>query len=263
MVCDSRVVAVPCCGAHDIRQMELTIFIYLCSRTTGGPTIRNAILGFLDAYPTPSAVLGASNRELEECIGPLGLMEVRRKALQRMSHDFFAEVGYTLTCLFCISHHHSPCIKRSRRTCYGSARHSHKAECACGPALFSFIRESVLGHAQVGWGIAVRERDGVSFATALCWNADTMICMQAWEDPSQFHGCGKFAADSWRIFCRSQTCAKGVEDATLKRYLRWLNTGKLEAKAKVGGKPAGRRAAAKRKQDVLPPARVLRSGRRR
>ena len=26
-------------------------------------------------------------------IGPLGLQEVRRKALQRMSHDFFAKVG--------------------------------------------------------------------------------------------------------------------------------------------------------------------------
>ena len=56
---------------------------------------------------------------------------------------------------------------------------------------------------------------------------------------------------------------RGVEDATLKRYLRWLNTGKLEAKAKAGGKPAGRRAAAKRKLDTLPPARVLRSGRKR
>ena len=74
-------------------------FIHLCSRTTGGPTIRNAILGFLDANPTPSAVLGASSRELEECIGPLGLMEVRRKALQQMSHDFFAKVGCALACL--------------------------------------------------------------------------------------------------------------------------------------------------------------------
>ena len=90
-----------------------------------------------------------------------------------------------------------------------------------------------------------------------------MTCMQAWEDPSCFHGCGKFASDSWRIFCRGQTCAKGVEDATLKRYLRWRSTGKLEAKARAGGKPAGRRAAAKRKLEMLPPARVLRSGRKR
>ena len=66
-----------------------------CSRTTGGPTIRNAILGFLEAYPTPSAVLEASDKELEVCIGPLGLQEVRRKALQRMSHEFFAKVLLT------------------------------------------------------------------------------------------------------------------------------------------------------------------------
>ena len=64
-----------------------------CSRTTGGPTIRNAILGFLEAFPTPSAVLEASDKELEVVIGPLGLQEVRRKALQRMSYDFFAKVG--------------------------------------------------------------------------------------------------------------------------------------------------------------------------
>ncbi len=63
-----------------------------CSRTTGGPTIRAAILGFLEAYPTPSAVLEAHDEELEICIGPLGLQEVRRKALQRMSHEFFAKV---------------------------------------------------------------------------------------------------------------------------------------------------------------------------
>ena len=95
----SSVMFAPCCSAHNIGPKQPTIFIYLCSRTTGGPTIRNAILGFLDAYPTPSAVLGASNRELEECIGPLGLMEVRRKALQQMSHDFFAKVGRLLACL--------------------------------------------------------------------------------------------------------------------------------------------------------------------
>ena len=62
------------------------------SRTTGGPTIRNAILGFVEAFPTPSAVLEASDKELEVVIGPLGLQEVRRKGLQRMSHDFFAKV---------------------------------------------------------------------------------------------------------------------------------------------------------------------------
>ena len=112
-------------------------------------------------------------------------------------------------------------------------------------------------------GVALEHTTSPGINIRLRGHADIMTCMQAWEDPSHFYGCGKFASDSWRIFCRSQTCAKGVEDATLKRYLRWLNTGKLEAKAKAGGKPAERRAAAKRKLDTLPPARVLRSGRKR
>lgn len=51
--------------------------------------------------------------------------------------------------------------------------------------------------------------------------------MQDWKDPSEFYGCGKFVSDSWRIFCRGETSSKGVEDATLQRYLRWLNTGSL------------------------------------
>ncbi|EIE20622.1 hypothetical protein COCSUDRAFT_83540 [Coccomyxa subellipsoidea C-169] len=49
-----------------------------------------------------------------------------------------------------------------------------------------------------------------------------------WEDPVEFYGCGKFTSDSWRIFCRGVKASKGVEDATLLRYLRWLNTGSLK-----------------------------------
>jgi len=51
--------------------------------------------------------------------------------------------------------------------------------------------------------------------------------MQDWKDPTEFDGCGKFTADSWRIFCKGRSSSKGVEDATLLRYLRWLNTGRL------------------------------------
>lgn len=54
------------------------------------------------------------------------------------------------------------------------------------------------------------------------------LCMQEWEDPVEFYGCGKFTSDSWRIFCRGVKASKGVEDATLLRYLRWLNTGSLK-----------------------------------
>ncbi len=75
--------------------------------------------------------------------------------------------------------------------------------------------------------------------------------MQAWEEPSEFHGCGKFAADSWRIFCRGQTSPKGVEDATLKRYLRWLSTGKLVEKAVVSSRPAKGRSGTESRLTLL------------
>lgn len=92
-----------------------------------------------------------------------------------------------------------------------------------------------------------------------------MSCAQAWEDPSEFHGCGKFAADSWRIFCRGQTGSRGVEDATLKRYLRWHSTGKLVKKPSGARRQAHAKSKSgtRRKAEALPPARVLRSGRRR
>jgi hypothetical protein len=59
--------------------------------------------------------------------------------------------------------------------------------------------------------------------------ASVLAGHQEWEDPCEFHGCGKFASDSWRIFCRGERSARGVEDATLLRYLRWLNSGRLTA----------------------------------
>ena len=74
---------------------------------------------------------------------------------------------------------------------------------------------------------------------------------QAWQEPSEFHGCGKFAADSWRIFCRGQTSPKGVEDATLKRYLRWLSTGKLVEKAAAGSRPAKGRPGTRPEKTAL------------
>ena len=78
--------------------------------------------------PTPSAVLGASNRELEECIGPLGLMEVRRKALQQMSHDFFAKVGSPPCLPLPLTALH--CNEEKVCRCFGSGD-NHGAEYAC------------------------------------------------------------------------------------------------------------------------------------
>lgn len=41
-----------------------------------------------------------------------------------------------------------------------------------------------------------------------------------WQDPLEFHGCGKFVADSWRIFCigvrsKSSECCRGCCDKQL------------------------------------------------
>ena len=138
--------SVPYCSAYNISQMQLTVFLCLCSRTTGGPTIRNAILGFLGAYPTPSAVLGASNKELEECIGPLGLQEVRRKALQQMSHDFFAKVSHVLGCPACLHHTHCACIKRSRCVIVLAVPEAVTMHCACRLLLTSFVSGLILDY---------------------------------------------------------------------------------------------------------------------
>ncbi|KAK9833390.1 hypothetical protein WJX81_000936 [Elliptochloris bilobata] len=92
-----------------------------------------------------------------------------------------------------------------------------------------------------------------------------------WEEPSEFFGCGRFAADSWRIFCRGGAASLGprdVEDATLQRYLRWARTGAADTPApkprRNRAAPAGA-AAAKRRAGRARPARntpELRSARR-
>jgi hypothetical protein len=70
------------------------------------------------------------------------------------------------------------------------------------------------------------------------------VSAQDWEDPTEFFGCGRFAADSWRIFCRggaARLTARDVDDPTLQRYLRWARTGSAEPRAP---RPRKRRAAA-------------------
>jgi hypothetical protein len=65
----------------------------LCTRTTGGETIRGAITTFLHLYPSPSAVLDEPREVLLEVIHPLGLQDMRLKAILAMSTDFLAKVG--------------------------------------------------------------------------------------------------------------------------------------------------------------------------
>mmetsp|Transcript_23757 Transcript_23757/g.56630 ORF Transcript_23757/g.56630 Transcript_23757/m.56630 type:complete len:206 (+) Transcript_23757:588-1205(+) len=50
----------------------------------------------------------------------------------------------------------------------------------------------------------------------------TSFLLDAWDDPIQFYGCGKFISDSWRIFCRGDRSMKNVQDKNLRRYLSWL-----------------------------------------
>lgn len=65
----------------------------LCTRTTGGEAIRGAITTFLHLYPSPSAVLDEPREVLLEVIHPLGLQDMRLKAILAMSTDFLAKVG--------------------------------------------------------------------------------------------------------------------------------------------------------------------------
>ena len=62
----------------------------LCSRTTGGPTVRAAVTGLLARYPSPSALLDAPEAEVRAALHPLGLGAVRYAALVSLSHEFLA-----------------------------------------------------------------------------------------------------------------------------------------------------------------------------
>eukprot|EP00884_Botryococcus_braunii_P016891 jgi/Botrbrau1/3886/Bobra.0183s0107.1 len=152
---------------------EHLVCCLLCSRTSGSAIVKETILGFLAAFPTPTAVLEADPKALKEAINPVGLQDIRCKALRAMSDGFLST---------------------------------------------------------------------------------------DWEAPSAFYGCGPFAVDSWRIFCKGDTSRKNVVDPTLKRYLRWRCTGKAVAckSSSTGSRTTGKR----RREGVLPCVRVLRSRRR-
>ena len=144
-----------------------------CSRTTGGPAVREAIAALLARWPTPSALLGAPQAHLLEALHAVGLQAIRLAALTAMSRDFLAT---------------------------------------------------------------------------------------AWEDPTAFKGCGRFCADSWRIFCRGHRSLAGVEDANLQRYLRWLVKGEVgEKRQRHKGGQRAKRGADERAAEPG----TLRSGRRR
>lgn len=62
----------------------------LCSRTTGGPIVREAIMQLLARWPNPSALLDAAAGDVLAAMHPLGLQAQRYTALTSMSHDFIA-----------------------------------------------------------------------------------------------------------------------------------------------------------------------------
>ncbi|KAG5189244.1 hypothetical protein JKP88DRAFT_302431 [Tribonema minus] len=71
-----------------------------------------------------------------------------------------------------------------------------------------------------------------------------------WRDPSELHGCGKLAADSWRIFCLGQLsrCARDAQaDPALRAYCRAMASYDEEGagSATAAAAPA---AAARRKR---------------
>ena len=55
------------------------------------------------------------------------------------------------------------------------------------------------------------------------------------EDPTEFYGCGRFVADSWRVFTRGDLSGAGVEDRNLKAYLAWARRHRSQARAGAGG----------------------------
>lgn len=62
----------------------------LCSRTTGGPTVREATRLFLALYPSPSDVLAAPESSMREVMHPLGLQDTRLAGVRGLAHDFLA-----------------------------------------------------------------------------------------------------------------------------------------------------------------------------
>eukprot|EP00741_Cyanophora_paradoxa_P006580 tig00001025_g6367.t1 len=65
-----------------------------------------------------------------------------------------------------------------------------------------------------------------------------------WTAPSQLHGVGKYAEDSWRIFCRGEWREARPEDHMLTHYHRWLwetrgGGGQPGASDREGGGGAG------------------------
>jgi hypothetical protein len=72
--------------------------------------------------------------------------------------------------------------------------------------------------------------------------ASSAFLGEAWRDPSELKGCGKFVSDSWRVFCRGETgaaAARSVDDPMLRRFARWCagggGGGGAEEKKKDGG----------------------------
>jgi endonuclease III len=63
--------------------------------------VRATILRFLEGFPTPSAVLTADPKLIKTAINPVGLQDVRCKALSSMSRDFLAEVWSAPTSSVC------------------------------------------------------------------------------------------------------------------------------------------------------------------
>ncbi|KAI3435504.1 hypothetical protein D9Q98_001570 [Chlorella vulgaris] len=62
----------------------------LCSRTTGGPVVRQAIRCFLERFSTPTAILTATDSSMLEVLNPLGLQATRLAAVQGVARDYIA-----------------------------------------------------------------------------------------------------------------------------------------------------------------------------
>jgi len=68
--------------------------------------------------------------------------------------------------------------------------------------------------------------------------ASVAFLCEAWRDPSELRGCGKFVSDSWRAFCRGEATARfsrAVEDPMLRAFVRWCVGGGRQEGEDGGG----------------------------
>lgn len=175
---------------------RLLVTCIMCSRTSGGPTIRETLAQFLARYPTPTAVIRGDEEEMAALLHPLGACAGGRCCCALVSQHACASAGL----------HRERTVRR----------------CAAG-----FLRAG-------------------------------------WSQPIQLYGIGKFANDSWRVFCHGEYAAVAADklaDRNVRAYAAYCKR-IFHRDGGEAGSAVGPTAKARRKAPA-PSARALRAKKRR